>query len=62
MNDLIMINGGVNWDRVFGGTSAEVALVVAVALTPEISVPAFAIACGFSALNGAYTGYGLATN
>ncbi|WP_067625635.1 hypothetical protein [Alicyclobacillus acidiphilus] len=52
---------GVNWDRVFAGGMAEGATLLALALAPEVTVPAELIAYGISAVSGAYTGYGFAS-
>lgn len=61
-NDEIMgIDGGVNWDRVFAGTAFFLGTCAVVA-TAEVTVPLAAIAYTSSAVAGAYTGYGFASN
>ena len=62
MNDLMMIDGGINWDRVYYGTAAEGALLFTLAVAPEITIPAFAASCVLSGIAGAYTGYGIDSN
>jgi hypothetical protein len=59
---LMMIDGGVNWDRVYTGVMGEVGIIIAVAAAPEITVPILIAGLIGSAASGAYVGYGLATN
>ncbi|WP_029688030.1 hypothetical protein [Thermoanaerobacter sp. A7A] len=61
-NDLIAVDGGINWDRVYAGTMGEVGIIIAVAAAPEITVPILIAGLIGSAASGAYVGYGLATN
>lgn len=60
-DEVMAIDGGVNWDRVFAGTAFFLGTCAVVATAP-ISAPLVAVACVSSAVAGAYTGYGLATN
>lgn len=55
------IEGGVNWDRVFGGTTVYLGATMALcATTGPIGWGAVAY-WGLSAASGAYIGYGLAS-
>lgn len=60
-DEMMEVDGGVNWDRVFAGTAFFLATCAVVA-TAEVTVPLIGIAYVSSAVAGAYTGYGFATN
>jgi hypothetical protein len=58
--DLMAVDGGVNWDRYFAGNvvaaSAELALVLA---APEVSIPALILAGALVAGGCVYAEYGI---
>ncbi|MGT2802090.1 hypothetical protein [Streptococcus henryi] len=60
--DLMTIEAGANWDRVFGGASVYLGATMAVAMaTNPIGWTAGAAYLATCAASGAYIGYGLAT-
>nr|WP_206199015.1 hypothetical protein [Thermoanaerobacterium sp. PSU-2] len=60
--DLMMIDGGVNLDRVFAGTATFLGATLAVAAMSEPIGWGVAITYWtLSAISGAYIGYGFAT-
>ncbi|QSZ28369.1 bacteriocin-type signal sequence [Aceticella autotrophica] len=62
-NDLMAVDGGVNYDRIFAGfvTYAGATLAIA-AMSEPIGWIAAGAYLGISAASGAYMGYGFATD
>lgn len=62
-NEMLLVDGGVNWDRVFGGTTVYLGATLAIAtVSGPIGWVAGAAYLGICAASGAYVGYGLATD
>lgn len=60
--ELMEIEAGANWDRIFGGASVYLGATMAVAMaTSPIGWAAGAAYLATCAASGAYIGYGLAT-
>ena len=60
--DALSIDGGINWDRVFGGTTVYLGATMAIcAMTGPIGWGVAATYLATCAAAGAYIGYGLAT-
>ena len=60
--ELMEIEAGANWDRVFGGTSVYLGATMAVLMASNpIGWGAAAAYLATCAASGAYVGYGLAT-
>ncbi|WP_198543926.1 Blp family class II bacteriocin [Petroclostridium xylanilyticum] len=61
--ELMCIDGGVNWDRVFAGTATYLGATLAVAMmTTPVTAPVAVTYLAISAISGAYVGYGLVTD
>ena len=60
--ELEMIDGGINWDRVFGGVSlclGSTLTLVAAATTGPIGMGVVGVYWATCGVSGAYIGYGL---
>ncbi len=65
MNELEMmwVDGGVNWDRVFAGTTAYLGVIVAIAAaTSPIGLVAGAAYVGIAGASSGYIAYGFLTD
>lgn len=61
-NEILEIDGGINWDRVFGGVTVYLTATMAICtMTTPIGWGLGATYLAISAVAGAYTGYGLVT-
>ncbi|QSZ26444.1 hypothetical protein ACETAC_05765 [Aceticella autotrophica] len=61
-DNLMVIDGGVNYDRIFAGNTVEFSAALAVALVPEVSIPAAVIAGVLMAAGCGYSIYGIYSN
>lgn len=61
-DEMLLVDGGVNWDRVFGGTTVFLGATLAVAsMSTPIGWGVAGTYWAISAASGAYVGYGLAS-
>lgn len=62
LDDVMEIDGGVNWDRVFGGTTVYLGATMAIcSMTGPIGWGVGVTYLATCAVSGAYIGYGLAS-